>query len=210
MVIRILEVENAGDFGKYEKFLSMISNERSERIERIKSVEAKTVCLMAEVLLRREIGKALGMKEKDIIFSYTEEGKPFIENADYHFSISHTKNVIVFVDSKSPVGIDIEGINEPEKSKRRLRVAKRFFTEEEYERVKNASCNNEEFCRIWTMKEAYVKMKGQGLKIPLNSFNVDNMESEVYYYSTMYKEYGISVCREGAQPESVKLVECGI
>lgn len=220
MIIRFFEIEGVGDFGKYERYLPLVSEERRERVRKTKSPKAKTVCLLAEVLMRREIGKALGVKEEEIVFSYTEQGKPYIENEDYHFSISHTENVIVFTDSRFPVGIDIEGINagkasDEERAKRRLRVAGRFFTEKEYESVRNSSFDrgNEfgtdgEFCRIWTMKEAYVKMVGKGLLIPLNSFDVDNMESEAYYYNTMYKGYCISVCREGGEPEEVQLAEC--
>lgn len=246
MIILFFEIKNAEDYGRYEKYLPLVSAERRERVKRTKSPKAKTVCLLAEVLMRREIGKALGMKEEDIRFSYTEQGKPYIGYDDYHFSISHTENVIVFTDSSVPVGIDIEGINPyrgsagssekkgneegtgaeiteiegvgRDKAKKRLKVAERFFTEREFESVKNAPFfdgENEdgidrEFCRIWTMKEAYVKMTGRGLLIPLNSFDVDNMESKVYYHNMMYKGYSISVCREGEESERVQIAECGI
>lgn len=212
MIIRFFEIENAEDFRNYEKYLPLISAERRERVKRIKSPKAKTVCLLAEVLMRREIGKALGMSKEDIIFSYTKHGKPYIEKADYHFSISHTENVIVFTDSPVPVGIDIEGVYsgkapDEEKEKRRLRVAGRFFTEREFESIKKAADFDVEFCRIWTMKEAYVKMQGKGLLTPLNSFDVDNMESEVYYYNIVYKGYSISVCREGAEPGMIEIID---
>lgn len=242
MLIRFFEIENAENFEKNEKYLPLVSAERRKRVERMRDPKLKSICLLAEEIMRREIGKSLGMREGDIDFLYTEQGKPYIKNEDYHFSISHTENVIVFADSRIPVGIDIEGIythrtgskdgtkGGSKETEQRLKVARRFFTEREYRSVAGAGSNslctlqtpdsnstkkymgeidevNREFCRIWTMKEAYIKMTGQGLLIPLDSFDVDNMESEVYYYNTVYKGFSISVCREGTEPEKVEILE---
>lgn len=230
MKIRLLNVEEPGVFPRYEKYLEMVSRERRERVERIKSPEGKSISLLAEVLMRKEIGKSLGIDEKDIKFSYGEQGKPYVESErGYNFSVSHTENIIVFTDSAVPVGIDIEKIR-----KARLKVAERFFTGEESERIfklcEGEICGGEkkidnekgkaaedenpsgdaadrEFYRIWTMKEAYVKMNGQGLSFPFNSFNVDSEEPDVFFYNTTWKGYSISLCREGKEKEEIEITE---
>lgn len=215
MKIRFLNVPHPEDFKQYEKYLPCISRERSERISTMKRPGAKSMCLLAEVLMRREIGKALGIKESEIIFSYGEQGKPYIrninslvQNSGYDFSISHTENVIVFADSQVSIGIDIEKVKSA-----RLKVAERFFTKEEYERILALlpGKSDSEFYRIWTMKEAYVKMSGQGLRIPLNSFDVvDSEKLQVFFYNEEYKGFSISLCREGVDSEKVDIVECFI
>lgn len=202
MIIRFFNIGDAGDFGQYEKYLFQVSNERRERVDRIKNPKMKSISLLSEVIMRREIGKALKIKESDIEFFYNEHGKPYVKNPDYHFSVSHTENVIVFTDSSVPVGIDIERIKPA-----RLKVAERFFTPGEYERILSVpESADREFYRIWTMKEAYVKMTGTGLLTPLNSFDVDDEGLGVFFYNKEYEGFAISVCREGCEKEAVELV----
>jgi len=69
-----------------------------------------------------------------------------------------------------PVGCDIERT-----AQARKKVAERFFASEEIEYLHSFSGDtlNREFFRLWTMKESYIKMTGEGLKLPLGSFYVD-------------------------------------
>jgi phosphopantetheinyl transferase len=93
--------------------------------------------------------------------------------------------------------------------KNRLSVAKRCFCPEEYEDIVQASDEwqkNIRFLEYWTMKEAYVKRTGEGLRIPLNTFRIlreDNGLSTVkgegnLWFATGFLEqgsYGVSVCQ---------------
>ena len=75
--------------------------------------------------------------------------------------------------SDSEIGVDIECKTDPGR-----RVTERFFTEAEKSYVRN----DDDFRRIWTMKEAFIKCLGKGLSIPLRSFSVakqDEKQAEV-------------------------------
>ena len=70
--------------------------------------------------------------------------------------------------SDVPVGCDVERIQPIE-----LDIARRYFFGSEYESI--ASVTDDErydrFYRFWTLKESFVKLKGDGLSRPLDSFS---------------------------------------
>jgi 4'-phosphopantetheinyl transferase len=69
------------------------------------------------------------------------------------------------------VGIDVEAIR-PDFA--REAIAERFFTAGEVEELRTlpAELQAVGFFNCWTRKEAYVKARGGGLQIPLDSFEV--------------------------------------
>jgi 4'-phosphopantetheinyl transferase EntD len=84
------------------------------------SVHRQREWLSVRVLLKNLLGE-----EKQIL--YTDSGKPYLADASYHLSISHTKGyAAVIVDENDPVAIDIEHI-----SPRVERIRSRFMSPEE-------------------------------------------------------------------------------
>jgi phosphopantetheine--protein transferase-like protein len=165
------------------------------------------------------------MDMKYIRYGYGPQGKPYLdcgimnnqrggglqekphmegEGERLEFNLSHSGKYAVLAVSDQPVGIDVERMK-----KNRLSVAKRCFCPEEYEDIVQAGDEwqkNIRFLEYWTMKEAYVKRTGEGLRIPLNSFRIlreDNGLSTVkgegnLWFATGFLEqgsYGVSVCQ---------------
>ena len=96
-----------------------------------------------------------------------EHGKPMVDGLE--FSLSHSGNLVICAVSDKPVGCDVEKIRKAPKG-----VAKRYysdteraylsrFLEDEYDR---------EFFRLWTLKESYVKMTGEGLRVPFDAYEM--------------------------------------
>lgn len=102
---------------------------------------------------------------------FEEKGKPFIPNSNIYFNISNTKGVVVLAMHNKPIGIDVERLREPKEV-----VYSRVFCSEEVRFIK---CP-EDFTRLWTRKEAVVKLFGGGLSMGLNSFSVLSDEFEVF------------------------------
>ncbi len=83
-----------------------------------------------------------------------------------------------------------------------LKIAKRFFNEKEYEYLNSISDSKkqrEEFYRLWTMKESYMKFTGLGMKLPLDSFCIEQGEKAscgetVFYEYDGISGYRLSVC----------------
>lgn len=170
MNIIIVYVDTSNPFSQYKKLLPFVSKERQEKILRFHFDKDKIISLFTELLIRNEISKQLDISYPDIMFGYNEYGKPYLLNSlDYHFSVSHSCNCIAFVDNTVPIGIDVEKISDPN-----LKIAERFFTANEAAFVKNNKDPVAAFYRIWTSKEAYVKMLGMGLNKPFKSFDLLN------------------------------------
>ncbi len=188
MNIRLLEIRDADNFEKYKKYEKLIGRERREKIKLLRRDADKTVSLFAELLIKEELSRMTGERFEKIEIKKDEFGKPYAKNMeDIFFSVAHSKNHIIFAAAESPVGVDIEFMREVN-----LKTAERFFAKEEYESV--IAKGKREFFRIWTLKEAYVKMVGKGFRIPPESFCVTSGEIVEISESAVYENYMISVC----------------
>lgn len=190
MNVKIVRVNHPEEFSRYEHLLPQISTERQERIARMKFPRKKTISLVTELLMRSEISRELGIDRAGIEFVYGEHGKPFVKGAEYFFSVSHSGDYIAFAGgAASPVGVDIQTVERAD-----YRLAERFFTTEEYDKICESSFPELEFFRVWTLKEAYVKMFGTGLATPFNSFSVLSEDFAGISYSQNFGDFLLSVC----------------
>ena len=79
----------------------------------------------------------------------------------WHFSISHSKELIGCVLSQCAVGFDLEQLRQPINY---YRLAKRYFDPRELALIgDNGSELEHKFFKLWTLKEAYLKKQGQGI-----------------------------------------------
>ena len=96
-------------------------------------------------------------------------GKPYFKDLpQIHFSISHSGRYFGCCFETVPIGFDLEDLGI-----RRLKikaVARRFFTQQEYEYVLTGG--EKAFYEIWIRKEAYVKYLGKGISFGLSRFEV--------------------------------------
>lgn len=190
MKVKLIFTDTSKPFAAYEKYLPLVSEQRKNKIRRFRFEKDKTVSLFTELLMRHEISNRLNIPCDKIVFSRNNYGKPYLADyADYRFSVSHSGNCIVFTDSYVPVGIDIEKIAEKD-----LGIAKRFFAADETEFIFGSPQPTQAFYKIWTAKEAYVKMLGTGLSTPLTSFSVLSEELKGTFLTCRLAEYFITVC----------------
>lgn len=85
------------------------------------------------------------------------DGPADIQPSDIHLSVSHSGDLFLCIIAEKPVGIDIQ----ERKGKNQDKIAERYFSEDEKEYVK---ANGETgFFTVWTRKEAYSKLTGEGL-----------------------------------------------
>ena len=188
--IYALDISFLPDEGKagYDQMYALLSEERKARLCVCKQRKKRKQMLGAGVLLGRVL-KRNGIRSETVRIS--EHGKPEAERIC--FNLSHSGDIVICVVSKLSVGCDVERVKPVS-----WKLAERFFGEGEkaYLSRFDESSYDLEFCRLWTMKESYVKMTGEGLHLPLSAFEVQ-MGEEVRIFregqrQTCYlKEYSL-------------------
>ena len=109
-------------------------------------------------LLRRMYRELCGEACPEIRIA--ERGKPYFADSQWHFSISHTKNHVFCALSQSNVGLDAEETDRQVN----LRLAEKILSETEMARFEGASDKSAALLKLWVLKEASVKLTGEGLR----------------------------------------------
>ena len=101
-----------------------------------------------------------------ILVRREEGGKPFVEGAPVHFSVSHSGLYVVCAVDERPIGVDVEVVRGAEE-----KFMHRVCTEREFSYVRPYDDGGyERFWEIWTAKEALFKLTGKGPLLGLSCF----------------------------------------
>lgn len=163
-----------------EAFLSKVSPARREKTLRLSKDDDKRRSLGVELLLKKVTGR------DDYVLSKNE--KPYFPDNEVFFSLAHCGDYAVCAVSDVPVGVDIEL---PRVGGARL--AKRFFQPDEAALVYAADDPDREFCRLWTLKESYIKYADLRLG-NVRSFSVVSGAEGCSFSSASHGEYLIGCC----------------
>lgn len=166
-IIKTLDLEN----DKMENLIKHISLDRKNKIKKLFKKNDKIQTMIAEILIRTQIINKFNIANKNIYFNENGYGKKRLVNFDkFYFNISHSGKYVVVGISTENIGVDIEEIKEIEYEE----IAKNFFTNNEIEYINknNEKKQLDKFYEIWTLKESYIKNRGQGLSIVLDSFDI--------------------------------------
>jgi len=154
------------------EILSFLAEEDLIYIERFNNLRVRAQSATARYKLRKWLFENFPNNYQDFKICTDEFGKPYFSNTcDLHFSISHSGNQVAILLSKSKCGLDLESVKTYRKD-----VAERFFLRREYaylESIKDINEQTNEFYRIWTVKEAFLKLGGRGIAAGLSSFYLD-------------------------------------
>ena len=126
-------------------------------------------------------------------FLYNEYGAPYLADGPY-FSISHCKQAIAVVVSDSPVGIDIEGIRKMDDG-----LVRKTMNLEEQSQIAMSQNPEVEFIRLWTRKEAYVKMQGTGIISDMHTILQDATAVEWHEIADLDRGYICTICTKNEQ-----------
>ncbi len=140
------------------RLLPLVSDQRRQQALGYKHLFGQFCCLKSYEMLMQLLNPNLyTLHFTPYTFLYNEHGAPRLEHGPC-FSISHCKHAIAVAISEKPIGIDIEHIRaaKPE-------LVERTMNEQEQNEIWTAASPDIAFTRLWTQKEAVLKMQGTGI-----------------------------------------------
>ena len=161
MLYRIFDDMTQCSEQEVARLLPLVSAQRREQALRYKHTFGQYCCLQSYTMLcdlLAEWGRVHQLPiNQQPIFLYNDYGAPYIEGGP-HFSISHCKRGIAVAVSENPIGIDIEAIRtfSPD-------LMRKTMNEDEQLRITSSAIPEVEFIRLWTQKEALLKLQGTGI-----------------------------------------------
>ncbi|OGT45838.1 MAG: hypothetical protein A3E83_00480 [Gammaproteobacteria bacterium RIFCSPHIGHO2_12_FULL_41_20] len=162
-----------------QQYLTLLSKDEITRANHFYFQTHKQRFIAAHGILRKLLSLYLNIKPQEVQFSYNQYGKPFLPATNHsilQFNLAHSHEMAVFAFTKHhAIGIDIEKIEQ----KNHLTLAKRFFSDEEYQYLSQLPHSEHTHCfyTIWARKEALIKAIGKGLSISLSSFSTVSIDT---------------------------------
>jgi len=159
-----------------EAFEQILADDERARAQRFRFARDRTHFIAARGLLRTILGRYLLQEPQTLIFSYNTYGKPSLaevsESDGLSFNLTHAHGMALYAVTRNrAVGVDVEYI---QRQMEWESVAERFFSPYEVRMLKAVPLDIRHiaFFNCWTRKEAYIKARGMGLSLELDSFDV--------------------------------------
>jgi 4'-phosphopantetheinyl transferase len=157
-----------------QRYADILSSEEHARRQRLVFAKDRHRDLVTRALVRTTLSRFAQVDPRDWLFGNNGYGRPTLDpsHSSLCFNIAHSGNwVVMAVGHDIEIGVDIEYCRRPAP----LEFADFYFAKSEASDLGQLSANERplRFFELWTLKESYIKARGLGLSIPLNSFAFD-------------------------------------
>jgi 4'-phosphopantetheinyl transferase len=159
-----------------QRLQSTLTPDEHERAGRFHFQRDRQHFVAARGMLREILGRYLNAESASLRFGYTAYGKPYLTDECggrwLRFNVSHSGELALYAVSRErELGVDIERVRTDIEHRE---IATQFFSEREVAALcaLPEQAQHTAFFLCWTRKEAYIKGIGEGLSLPLNSFDV--------------------------------------
>jgi 4'-phosphopantetheinyl transferase len=153
-----------------------LASDEKARSDRFVFQRDRNAFVATRGILRELLGRYLNRAAAHLKFDYGAQGKPALrsqssqKSVQFNVSHSHGMALLAFALGRQ-VGVDVELVRPDFAGEK---IAERFFSPQEVTELRSLPplLQDEGFFLCWTRKEAYIKARGEGLQIPLQSFHV--------------------------------------
>ncbi len=166
--------------GDADPFAKLLSPPELQRLERFRFMDHRRRFQIGHGALRVILGGYLGQPPETVAFVHGPRGKPYLAHAPAgsagpFFNVSHSGKLALVGVANTELGLDLEKIRHLESLNE---IARRHFSESEFTALDALPGDARQlaFYRCWTRKEAYIKALGEGLSMPLDTFDVSLCE----------------------------------
>ena len=171
------DIAQVPDEEAIEKNMIFLDDMRKRKVNQCRNLGDKRRSLLAGFLIqagakdwmREESGLQRESAPLSLSYAFSEYGKPYLRGEkEMYFNLSHSGNYVVCAFSDEEIGVDIQM-----QRKRQGDIVRRFFSREDkelLEKMTNAGMDSDEaFYCMWTVKESYMKLTGEGMRQGLDT-----------------------------------------
>jgi 4'-phosphopantetheinyl transferase len=153
-------------------FEAWLSDDEIERYRRFRRAGDRERFLLARATLRHALSQYADVEPERWRFVTARGGRPELDAPfdalGLRFNVSHTPGLVACLMSGTVSGgVDVEGLDRVPDVFKLAPIGCSSAEREELAGLPPAAANSR-FYELWTLKEAYVKARGTGLKLPLN------------------------------------------
>jgi 4'-phosphopantetheinyl transferase len=170
--------------------LTCLSDTEAEHAATIDLPLARNEFLAARMLARVALASCLGIPPQRIEFVRGVAGKPKIgaprAEPAVRFNLSHTRGLVACAVTRiGDIGVDVEEVRAVP-----LDVAETLFAPPEIEALRALPSDErqEAAAVLWTLKEAFVKARGDGLSLPLDAFAIGHAPPRLLPWGALRRE----------------------
>lgn len=217
----VIYIQNNFELENLKEYIYVLDEKEKKKFSRYKVMHKKVEFLLGRLVSKGIIGLLLNQDPENILFNQDQYGKLTIKdtsnNLGIHFNLSHTNGMLVCgISNVGEIGVDVERID-----REYMEVMQLVFTKKEINYVEcqdNIKSKKEAFYKIWTRKEAYMKLNGKGFSLqPLSftvPFNTDICLSNetIYLSKILLDKYMVStaVFKDGIEKRNhIKFINVG-
>jgi 4'-phosphopantetheinyl transferase len=155
---------------------ALLSEDEVARSSRFVRPRDRDRFAVARGRLRMILGAELGVRAASVAFRYGLRGKPDLaapfDRGGLRFSLSHSADrALVAITRHRSIGCDLEAVRDVRSGQD---LARRIFAPQEFGVLEGLEGEawRRAFFRCWTLKEAWLKARGDGLTFPTRRFAV--------------------------------------
>lgn len=155
-----------------ERYRALVSAPETARMERFHFEEDRRRHLISRALVRTALSRYGALEPREWRLLADVDGRPYADNLPgglaLDFNVSHAAEMVVLAVSSGRVGVDVESLARDSDIER----LDRYFSSTERSALLALAgeARRRRFFELWTLKESYVKARGEGLRLPLDAF----------------------------------------
>ena len=151
---------------------AILAEDERARAARFHFPEHRDAFVAGRGIQRLILARYAAVPPAALVYSFSRHGKPELPGSALRFNASNSGVLALYAVARGrEVGVDVE---EAKPMPDAEAIARRFFSAAENEVLAGLpeGVRSAAFFRCWTRKEAYLKAVGDGLSLPLESFDV--------------------------------------
>jgi 4'-phosphopantetheinyl transferase len=155
-----------------DRLQRILSEDERERAARFHFERDRIRYIAGRAQLRMLLADYLDASPRELVFQYGANNKPSLAGPGPRFNLSHSGGLVLYaVCAEVELGVDVELCNPDFAGER---IPEHFFAPDEVLALRSLPEHLQArgFLELWTRKEAFIKARGDGLSLALDSFSV--------------------------------------